>query len=120
MKKLGLLILVCVAALALYACSGGSGGNSDDLANSRYVGTWKVDTISFKDASESFDTEWTLELAADGTGKSISEGDTEEFTWTLADNGFKTKGAVNTDFTDDGDSIKTKVIGVELRFNKVE
>ena len=119
MKKLGLFVLICAVALSLFACSSG-GGNSDDLANSKYVGTWKVDTISFKDQTEAFDTEWTLVLEADGTGQSISNNETDEFTWTLIDNGFKTKGGVNTDFVDDGEGIKTTVIGAELRFNKVE
>ena len=119
MKKLGLLVLLCVTALALYAC-GNSGGSSEDLSDSKYVGTWKVDTISFKDQLEQFDTEWTIILNADGTGESISEDETGDFTWTLTDKGFKTKGSMNTDFVDDGESITTTVIGAELRFNKVE
>jgi len=119
MKKLSLLVLLCAVALSLYAC-GGSNANSDDLANSKYVGTWKVDTISFKDQSEAFDTEWTIILEADGTGKSIGEGETDEFMWTLSNKGFKTKGDVNTEFVDDGDGIKTTILGANLRFNKVE
>lgn len=119
MKKLGLLVLLCAVALSLYACGGGS-ASSDDVANSKYVGTWKVDTISFKDQSEAFDTEWTLVLEADGTGKSLSEGETDEFTWTLSSKGFKTKGGVSTEFVDDGDGIKTTILGADLRFNKVE
>lgn len=121
MKKIGLFMLICAVALALCAC-GGSGGSqsSDDLASSKYVGTWKVDTISMKDVSESFDTEWTIILEADGTGQSISEDETDDFTWKLSKKGFKTEGALNTEFEDDGDGIKTKVIGVELHFNRAE
>lgn len=119
MKKLGLFMLVCVMALALYACGGGNGASSTDYSDSKYVGTWKVDTISLKDVSESFDTEWTIELKADGTGTTTSEGQTEDLTWTPTDNGFKAKGAINTDFVDEGDGIKTKILGAELHFNKV-
>lgn len=116
MKKIGLFVLICAVALALGAC----GGNSADTTDSKYVGTWKVDTISFQDTSEAFDTEWTLVINEDGTGQTMSEGETADFTWTPTDKGFKTKGGIKTDFVDDGDAIMTKIIGVELRFNKVE
>lgn len=120
MRKLGLFMLICACALALFACGGGSNASSEDLANSKYVGTWKVDTISFKDQSETFDTEWTIILEADGTGKSISTDESGDFTWELTNNGFKTKGSMNTEFVDDGDAITTTVIGATLSFNKVE
>lgn len=128
MKKLGLFVLICAIALALCACSGSSGQSSTQsssqsssgLADSKYVGTWKVDTISLKDVSEEFDTEWIIVLEADGTGKSMSEDESDDFTWEPTSNGFKTKGDIKLEFTDDGDGIKTKIIGAELHFNKVE
>ena len=73
-----------------------------------------------KDVSEEFDTEWTLILEADGTGKSISEDEESSFTWKTTDKGFKTSGDVKTEFVEDGDSITTKILGAELRFNKAE
>ena len=139
MKKLGLLAIVCMIALALCACSSSGSGSaasasasgngsaasastsaasSKDYSDSKFVGTWKVDTITFKDTTEPFDTAWTLVVKADGTGQSISEDETEEFTWTPTDNGFKTKGDVKATFVADGDSITTKIIGATLRFNK--
>ena len=134
-KKLGLLAIVCMIALALCACSSSASGSaastsgsaasastsaasSKDYSDSKFVGTWKVDTITFKDTTEPFDTAWTLVVKADGTGQSISEDETEEFTWTPTDNGFKTKGDVKATFVADGDSITTKIIGATLRFNK--
>lgn len=40
------------------------------------------------------------------------------FTWSPTDNGFKAKGDVNTTFTEDGDTIKTTIIGADLVFER--
>ena len=54
----------------------------------------------------------------DGTGEIVDEEGTSKVTWELTSNGFKTKGDTKLTFTDDGDRIKTKVIGVDLIFEK--
>lgn len=118
MKKLTVaaIAVLVVSLLALAACS--SGGSSKDLSTSKYVGTWKATELSMKDASDTLDSEWVITLKGDGTGQSIDAEETSDFKWELTNNGFKTTGGLKTTFTDDGDNITTKVIGVTITFVK--
>lgn len=122
MKKsiaLILTIILSVSCIILTACGSGS---SADLTDSKYVGTWKLSNINFMNDSSELDVDYTLTLNGDGTGIFVAiDGDTEdrsEVTWELTDKGFKTKGGTKLTFTDDGDNIKTKLLGVELVFAK--
>lgn len=112
-----LFAVIAVSAFALTSC-GGSGDSSAELANSKYIGSWKATSMSLKDASEAFDDEWILTLNADGTGQFVSKEGPTDITWELTDNGFKTKGDTKLKFTDDGDNIKTKLLGVDMIFEK--
>ncbi len=123
MKKIPVLLLslAMVMAFALSAC----GSSSEDLSNSKYVGSWQADTISVADESEDLDAVYMLTLSEDGTGSftSIDEDGNEEvsnITWSLTSDGFKTKGDTKLKFTDEGDGIKTSVIGVDLHFSRVK
>ena len=104
--------LVVLCALVLAAC----GGGSKDYSDSKYVGTWKMAKMELRDESADFDDEWEITLNADGSGKSYTEDGTDDFDWEPTDNGFKTSGALNVTFTDDGERIRTNVIGVDLVF----
>ena len=121
-KKLAVLLsLTMVLTFALAACGGGSG--SGDVADSKYVGTWKPDKLSFAGESEDIGDDFTLTLSADGTGtfNSVDEDGNEEvsnLTWSLTSDGFKTQGDAKMTFKDDGDAIVTKILGAELRFVK--
>ena len=123
MKKLIMLVLamvLTVSCLALTACGGGS---SEDLSNSKYVGTWKIAEVTLKDASEELNIDYTLTLNEDGTGTFLAvdengQEDKSDITWSLTDDGFKTKGGTKLTFTDDGDNIQTKMLGVGLVFVK--
>ena len=65
-KKIAILLsLAMVLTFALAACGGGGGG---DVADSRYVGTWVTEELSFAGESEALENDFTLELKADGTG----------------------------------------------------
>lgn len=108
------LALMVLSALVLTAC----GGGSKDYSESKYVGTWRMAKMEALDESEAFDDEWEITLNADGTGQSITEDGTDDFTWEPTDNGFKTSGALKVTFTDDGDTIRTNVIGVDLVFER--
>ena len=110
------IVSIIMSMLLLASCGGNS--SSADLSDSKYVGTWKATTMALKDESESLDHEWTLTLKEDGTGQFIDEEGTNDITWELTDSGFKTKGDTKLKFTDDGDNIKTKIIGVDLIFEK--
>ena len=122
-----LAALLVLSTLLLTACGGGS-SNPDELKNSRYVGKWISKGIQIGDDSEQLDDEWVLELKEDGTGTLTGSIDSEEeedegpseFTWKLVDGGFKCSGDVKTTFKDDGDNIKTSIIGIELVFEKQE
>ena len=122
-KKLAILLsLAMVLTFALAACGGGGGG---DVADSRYVGTWVTEELSFAGESEALENDFTLELKADGTGtfSGTDEDGNEEvsnLTWSLTGDGFKTAGDAKMTFKDDGDAIVTKILGAELRFTKAE
>ena len=124
MKKFFAVVLVAVmvvSALALTACGGG-GGSSQDLSDSKYVGTWKATGVAVENVGEEDfgeDEVFYLNLNGDGTGTLEAEGeDPSNFTWELTSDGFKTKGDVKLTFTDDGDNIKAKLFGIELLFEK--
>ena len=108
------------SVLALTACGGG--GSSEDLSDSKYVGTWKGVEMAVADESEEFQDDIILTINGDGTGTLVGseEGETEEssFTWEPTSDGFKTKGDVKMTFKDDGDKITSKIIGVTMVFEK--
>ena len=117
MKKIISSVLIAVLVLStmmLVACGGGS--KSKDLSDSKYLGTWKIAELAVQEESEDFDEDWTIELLEDGTGKSVAQGETQEFTWEPTDDGFKTKGDLKLTFTDDGDRIIADLFGAKLIF----
>ncbi len=119
-KKLAILLsITMVFAFALAACGGGGGG---DVSDSKYVGTWESGSMSFAEEEEALGG-YTLTLNDDGTGTFAGvneEGveETSDITWSLTNDGFKTEGGAKMKFTDDGDGIKTKILGVELHFTR--
>ena len=115
-KILSIMAIVVFVMLALTACGGGN--DNADLSDSKYVGTWKNVSIAVGDASGELDTEFSLILNDDGTGQLISDGESGDFTWELTNDGFKTKGDMKLKFKDDGDNIKTKLLGADLVFEK--
>ena len=118
MKKIMVLTLITAMAVSMFLLVSCGGASEEDLSDSKYVGTWKISKLSLADESEDFDEEWTLEINGDGTGKSVSEDETVEFTWKPTDDGFKTKGDLKMTFKDDGDKIAGDMFGVKLIFEK--
>ena len=123
MKKLIMPVLAMVLAVSCLALTACGGGSSEDLSNSKYVGTWKIAEVTLKDASEELNIDYTLTLNDDGTGTFLAvdengQEDKSDITWSLTDDGFKTKGGTKLTFTDDGDNIQTKMLGVGLVFVK--
>ena len=122
MKRKGLTLIICMMLVFTFlftACGGGGNSGGDvDLSSSKYVGTWKASHVALKDDTEALDALWTLTLNGDGTGTYVDEESTSNITWELTSNGFKTKGDTKLTFTDDGDNIKTKIIGVDVVFVK--
>lgn len=118
-KKLVIMLsVVMVLTFAFAACGGGS---SEDLSDSKYVGTWEMQSMSLGEESEDLGEGYTLVLNGDGTGTftGVDDDGNEEvsdITWSPTSDGFKTKGDSKMTFTDDGDGIKTKILGVELHF----
>ena len=123
-KKLAILLsLAMVITFALAACGGG--GSSEDLSDSKYVGTWKADSASFAGESDKLDDVITLTLNGDGTGTlaGVNEDGTDDvsdITWSPTSDGFKTQGDAKMTFKDDGDAIVSTVLGVKLRFVKAD
>ena len=121
-KKLAILLsLTMVLAFALAAC----GGSSEDLSDSKFVGTWQANTGTFAGESAELGSPFILTLNGDGTGtlSATDEDGNEEvsnLTWSLTDEGFQTKGEAKMKFKDEGDTIVSEIIGLELRFAKVD
>lgn len=118
--SIAVISVMILSALAFTACGGGS---SADLSDSKYVGTWKATTMALEDETGDVESEFVMILNGDGTGQFIGtdddgEEEVSDLTWELTDSGFRTKGDSKMKFTDDGDNIKTKVLGVELIFEK--
>jgi hypothetical protein len=123
-KKLAILMgLMMVMCFTFAACGGGSNA---DLSDSKYVGTWEATSITAGDVSEDLGGGvYNLTLNGDGTGVFYSkspegEEETDNITWVLTDDGFKTKGDTKLTFTDDGDGIKANVFGAELHFARAD
>ena len=114
MKKriAALLFVVLLMGMLMSACG------KQDLTNSKYVGTWELDSISMMGESGEFDEAFTIVLNGDGTA--IYDGDDGPMncTWEETSNGLKLKGDMKLTFTDDGDGIVTKFLGAELHFVK--
>ena len=95
-----------------------------DVANSKYIGTWKaVSAEAFGQkvsAEEVFEgKEVFLELKGDGTGTfDDPEGTNNTFTWVELEDGVKTSGDVNMTFTDTDGQLVGEVITVKLFFEK--
>ena len=107
--------MMILSALMLAACGGGS---SEDLSDSKYVGTWRASSVSVVGETGDIEDESILTINGDGTGTLAGDGEESSFTWEPTDDGFKTKGDVKLTFKDDGDNIKADVLGIELVFER--
>ena len=112
-----LCLLLALSCIVLPAC--GSSG-SKDVSNSKYVGTWKAVSMTLKDEVGEFDEETILILKPDGTATFSSENEESQCNWEETKDGFKLTGGAKMTFTDDGDGIKSKILGVELHFERVQ
>ena len=111
------MTVILSALIALCFMLGACG--SKDVSNSKYLGTWKLDdTISGFGETEEIDENWTITLNANGTAVSNTSESVSNCTWQETSKGFKLKGDIKLSFTDDGDGVVAKFLGVELRFHK--
>lgn len=122
MKKIisiALISIMILSAFAFTACGGGGDRDSDaDLSDSKYVGTWKAQSMNVGDESREVGDRYLLIINEDGTGTMTGDNGLNEFTWTLIDGGFKTKGDMKVTFKDDGDNIKARILIADLIFVK--
>ena len=114
--SIALISIMILSALAFTACGGG--GSDADLSDSKYVGTWKAQSINVGDDSSEIEDKYLLIINADGTGTMTGDDGLNEFTWTPIDGGFKTKGDMKVTFKDDGDNIKARILIADLVFVK--
>ena len=111
-----LVALMLMVTLMLTACGGGS--KTEDLSDSKYVGTWQFKEVSVADESGEIPNEWLIVVNGDGTGTSTSDGEEVSFTWKPVTDGFKTSGDLKVTFHDEGDNIAMKMMGISLTFEK--
>ena len=118
MKKSTVFVLCLIMVLSSVFLPACGADKTTDLSGSKYVGTWKGVSMTLKDEKGEFEDEINLILNADGTAKFTSGDEVTEYTWKETSNGFKLEGGAKMTFTDDGDGIKSKVLGVELHFER--
>ena len=118
MKKHLVWILFLITELSCVLLSACGAGEKKDLSDSRYVGTWEAVSMSLKGETAPFESECRLVLHADGTAEFSSEEEVSKCTWSETSDGFKLRGDAKMTFSDDGDGIKSVVLGAELHFTK--
>ena len=124
MKKriISVLCLLLMACMLLTACGGSKSSGPQDLSNSKYVGNWVAVSMSIKDTTEPYQDECYLTLNPDGTAVFYA-GDSEESesascNWEETSKGIKLTGDSKMEFTADGDTLATKIMGVTLLFER--
>ena len=119
-KKRTAFLLLLILLLSCTLLSGCSRGKVD-LSDSKYVGTWTATDLSLGEDAEEAEGEYTMVLGPDGNGKITGGGEEIEFPWKPIDQGFRGGGDLQAKFIDDGNGgVVTTVLGVDLRFVKVE
>ncbi len=87
-----------------------------DLSGSKYLGSWKLDSVSMLSESGHLDHDHYLILKADGTATFGSE----EYEWKETKEGFRLDGKSDLKFKDEGDKLTAKILFVTLNFIKAE
>ena len=111
-KRFTVFALIALLCLMLVGC-----GNKD-VSNSKYIGVWKMDSISAFGESGELEDDYTLTLNGDGTAIFASSEETSNCKWQETSKGLKLTGDAKMSFTADGDALVTKILGAELRFVK--
>lgn len=95
-----------------------------DLANSKFVGSWKPETIEFLGKKDDFKTESRLELKADGTALMYSLNEAEEdkkaYIWKETDYGVFLDGKSDLKLKYIDDVLYLKFLGVSIGYKKVD
>ena len=115
-RIIAVICLVLTACLFFTACSS-SKKEPQDLTNSKYLGTWKAVSASIGDTTDPYEDECILTLNPDGTAVFTSaEEDAAKCNWEETDKGIKLTGDSKLTFTDDGNGLTAKILGVKLHF----
>ena len=93
-----------------------------DLANSKFVGTWKPATIEFFGKKDNFESNSRIDLRADGTALMYSPDEKEEdkkaFIWKETDYGVFLDGKSDLKLKYVDDVLYLKFLGVTLVYKK--
>lgn len=115
-------LAVAVACVLLVGCGGN--GNTTDLSESKYVGTWSGQKATFQDTEvtveEVLHGPFDMVLNADGTA-TVTMGEEESMTatWSETGSGIKIKGDdINLEFKDKDGVLETSVIGMHFYLEK--
>ena len=111
--KKKLLIMVFMLAILLSAC--GKRGNKD-VANSKYIGTWKCEFMTIGSEKSAPENEIILTLNGDGTAVLASGDDVTNANWEELSDGFKLTGDAKMTFKNEEGGVKSTVLGVTMHF----
>ena len=90
-----------------------------DLSGSKYLGNWRLTSVSMKDKYEEPEEDYILTLNADGSASFTAQSaQVEDYTWKEADYGVYLEGKSDLKLKDEGDYLMTKVLGVTLKLEK--
>ena len=77
----------------------------------KYVGKWKMVSVSVFGMTEPLSVDNTIYINADGTAKMVSPEDEKAYIWKETDYGLFLDGKSDLKLTADGDKFTTKILG---------
>ena len=118
-RIISVLCLLLMACTLLAACGKEKAeAIESDLTKSKYLGTWDAVSMSFADSTDPFEEECYLTLNPDGTAVFYTVDGAASCTWVETAKGLILLDDADMVFTDAGDAITMKTIGVTIRFEK--
>ena len=99
----------------LHACNTTEIGNKD-VANSKYIGTWKCESMTIGSEKSAPENEIILTLNGDGTAVPASGDDVTNANWEELSDGFKLTGDAKMTFKNEEGGVKSTALGVTMHF----
>ena len=122
-KTLLILVLMALVCAVLTGCS--NSGTSVIPEDSAYIGTWEAVKADFKGEDVSLEEAvgdmFIFTLKADGTAEVTSDGEVQQATWKITDNGVSINvdhAKSDTKYTAKDDKLVLSIFGMNIYFAK--